>query len=135
MLKRVVVFAYGVASYGVFFATFLYSVGFIGNLVVPKTMDSPSRDAVSVRTGHRRAAAGNLRRATQCDGAAVVQAGVDASCSGAGRAQHLRPFLQPGIDRIVRLLAAAGRNGVEHPESDWPDGRCTSCSGWGSDWC
>jgi len=43
MLKRGVVFAYGVASYGVFFATFLYSVGFIGNLVVPKTMDSPSR--------------------------------------------------------------------------------------------
>ena len=43
MLKRVVVFAYGVASYGVFFATFLYSVGFIGNLVVPKTMDSPTR--------------------------------------------------------------------------------------------
>jgi len=43
MLKRVVVFAYGVASYGVFFATFLYAVGFIGNLVVPKTMDSPGR--------------------------------------------------------------------------------------------
>jgi methanethiol S-methyltransferase len=43
MLKRVVVFAYGVASYGVFFATFLYSVGFIGDLVVPKTMDSPAR--------------------------------------------------------------------------------------------
>ena len=43
MLKRVVVFAYGVASYGVFFATFLYAIGFIGNLVVPKTMDSPSR--------------------------------------------------------------------------------------------
>ena len=43
MLKRVVVFVYGVASYGVFFATFLYSVGFIGNLVVPKTMDSPAR--------------------------------------------------------------------------------------------
>ena len=43
MLKRVAVFAYGVASYGVFFATFLYAVGFIGNLVVPKTMDSPSR--------------------------------------------------------------------------------------------
>ena len=43
MLKRVAVFAYGVASYGVFFATFLYAVGFIGNLVVPKTMDSPAR--------------------------------------------------------------------------------------------
>jgi protein-S-isoprenylcysteine O-methyltransferase Ste14 len=43
MLKRVAVFVYGVACYGVFFATFLYAVGFIGNLVVPKTMDSPAR--------------------------------------------------------------------------------------------
>jgi protein-S-isoprenylcysteine O-methyltransferase Ste14 len=43
MLKRVAVFAYGVVCYGVFFATFLYAVGFIGNLVVPKTMDSPAR--------------------------------------------------------------------------------------------
>ena len=51
MLKRVVVFAYGVASYGVFFATFLYAVGFIGNLVVPKTMDSPSRMPVLYALG------------------------------------------------------------------------------------
>jgi methanethiol S-methyltransferase len=43
MLKRVAVFVYGVACYGVFFATFLYAVGFIGNLVVPKSMDSQAR--------------------------------------------------------------------------------------------
>jgi len=43
MLKRVAVFIYGVACYVAFFATFLYAVGFIGNLVVPKTMDSPAR--------------------------------------------------------------------------------------------
>jgi protein-S-isoprenylcysteine O-methyltransferase Ste14 len=43
MLKRVTVFAYGVACYGVFVATYLYTVGFIGNLVVPKTLDSPTR--------------------------------------------------------------------------------------------
>src|SRR3954447_22840141 len=42
MVKRIAVFLYGVASYLVFFATFLYAVGFIGNLVVPKTMDSPA---------------------------------------------------------------------------------------------
>ena len=43
MTKRVVIFVYGAASYGVFFATFLYAIGFIGNLVVPKAMDSPAR--------------------------------------------------------------------------------------------
>jgi methanethiol S-methyltransferase len=43
MAKRLVVFVYGVLSYAVFFLTYLYAVGFIGNIFVPKSMDSGAR--------------------------------------------------------------------------------------------
>lgn len=38
-MQRLAVFVYGILCYAVFFGTFLYAVGFIGNLWVPKTLD------------------------------------------------------------------------------------------------
>jgi methanethiol S-methyltransferase len=40
-MKRLAIFTYGLISYAVFFATFLYAIGFIINLWVPKGIDSP----------------------------------------------------------------------------------------------
>ena len=39
MFKRLTIFAYGLISYAVFFATFLYALGFVGNFGVPRTID------------------------------------------------------------------------------------------------
>lgn len=43
MTKRLTVFVYGLFSYLVFFLTFVYAVGFIGNVYVPNSMDSAAR--------------------------------------------------------------------------------------------
>src|SRR5262245_41952443 len=47
MFKRTSIFIYGLACYAVFFATFLYALGFVGNFIVPRTIDGALRTGLT----------------------------------------------------------------------------------------
>ena len=47
MFKRIAFFIYGSVSYLIFFATFLYAIGFIGNFGVPRTLDGTRSDPLA----------------------------------------------------------------------------------------
>ncbi|WP_169545794.1 methanethiol S-methyltransferase [Sneathiella aquimaris] len=45
-MGRALTFSYGIAVYGIFFGAFLYSIGFVGSLIVPKSINSGPEDTL-----------------------------------------------------------------------------------------
>ena len=45
-MKRLMVFMYGLISYLIFLGVFIYSIGFIGNIGVTSSLDSPPRSSI-----------------------------------------------------------------------------------------
>ena len=50
-MMRILFFAYGVACYLIFLATFLYAIGFIGNFGVPTRLDGPASGGLMAALG------------------------------------------------------------------------------------
>jgi protein-S-isoprenylcysteine O-methyltransferase Ste14 len=93
-MRRAAVLAFGVVSYAIFFATFLYLVGFVGNLIVPKSIDS--------------GAAGPLGRAMLIDTALLLAFGLQHSVMARpGFKAWWTRFVPKPIERSVYTLASS----------------------------
>ena len=112
MAARILFFVYGCAAYLLFLATFLYAIAFIGGFGVPVKLDGPATTPFLTALLIDTALLGCVRGSAQRDGAAVVQAMVDADGAVVDRALHVRVVCQPRARSVVLAMAAARRRGV-----------------------
>ena len=95
-----------------FSCTFLYAIGFVCGLVVPKDHRYRRGRPDGGSADRQPAADVGVRHPAQRDGAQAVQAMVDAVRAEADRAQHLRAVREPRADPAVLAVASDADAGV-----------------------
>ena len=120
-MRRAAVLAFGVVSYAIFFATFLYLVGFLGNLVVPTSVDSGVPGSVGtaflVNTLLLR-----TNEAFHEDAIADLARAIIQECAAVGRAEGA--VLEDDVaDAVIKAYRASPRDGVNSLLADRRAGR------------
>ena len=90
MTNRVFTFLYGTVSYALFFITFLYAIGFVGNFAVYKSLDSVSANSLQTGLLVDLGLLAIFALQQQFNGTARLQARHQPGSTGHNRAQHLR---------------------------------------------
>ena len=111
-MKRIVVFAYGVIAYVVFLATYLYAVGFVGNIGAPKSLDSAPTAPLAVSLAINIGLLALFALQHSIMARSWFKSALDPPDTAVGRAQHLRAGKQRRADSAVLAMAAAWRCGV-----------------------